>query len=128
GRRGERLEDQAPPGTLEIDRDRALAAVPAEEPGELAERVALERLDLDDRGPDVGKLHRRVRAGDVAGQIDDENSVERRRGRGHGLGRLPRDVPDDLLAMVIDVTVHRLERLGALEVDVQVVLPGEADA
>src|SRR5438445_9362962 len=42
--------------------------------------------------------------------------------------RLARDAPDDLLAVVVGVAVHRLERLGALEVDVQVVLPREADA
>ena len=66
-------------GRLEVERDGALAAVPAEEARQLAERVALQRLHLDDGGAEVGEHHRRVGAGDVAGQVDDTDSVERRR-------------------------------------------------
>src|SRR4026209_1730713 len=36
--------------------------------------------------------------------------------------------PDDLLAVVGGVAIEGLERLGALEVEVEIVLPGEADA
>src|SRR5262249_33671873 len=37
-------------------------------------------------------------------------------------------VPGDQLAVVLGVAVHDLQRFGALEVQVQVVLPREADA
>src|SRR5260370_38055009 len=43
-------------------------------------------------------------------------------------GRLGRHAAQDQLAVVVAVPVHRLERLGALHVEVEVVLPGEADA
>src|SRR5262249_13469273 len=127
---GELFDDLAAFLGLEIPRERALAAIPAIEARQLAERITLERLDLDDRRSEVGQLHRGVGAGDVAGQVDDLDTVERRRGRGHGAegAPLPRGAPDDLLAVVVDVAVHRLERLGTLEVDVQVVFPREADA
>src|SRR5262249_52911526 len=84
GALGELFNDLAALWRLQIDRERALAAIPAVEAGQLAERIALERLDLDHRRPEVGQLHRRVRAGNVARQIDDLDAVERRRGRGHG--------------------------------------------
>src|SRR5262245_61519919 len=38
------------------------------------------------------------------------------------------DEAGDQLAVVLSVAVHHLEALGALEVQMQVVLPGEADA
>ena len=53
--RRERLDDRAALRRLEVQRDRALAAVPAEEAGELAEAVAFERLDLDHVGAHVGQ-------------------------------------------------------------------------
>ena len=43
-------------------------------------------------------------------------------------GHAPGDVLRDELAVVLRVAVLDLERLGPLEVEVQVVLPGEADA
>src|SRR5439155_822990 len=52
--------------------------------------------------------------------------------RSRGAARVSRglrgDPPDDQLAVVVGVPVHRLERFRALEVEVQVVLPGEPDA
>src|SRR5262249_33068808 len=84
GALGELMDDLAALWRLQVDRERALAAIPAVEARQLAERIALERLDLDHRRAEVGQLHRGVGAGDVARQVDDLDTVERRRGRGHG--------------------------------------------
>src|SRR5574341_1720075 len=43
-------------------------------------------------------------------------------------GRSSGDVPHDQLAVIVAVAVERLERLCPLEVEVEVVLPGEPDA
>src|SRR5262249_34872913 len=151
---------------LQIDGDRALPAIPAEEPRQLAERVAVQRLDLDDIRAEIRQHHRRVRSGDVAGQVDDPNPLERRhviprRGEprdenGPDARRRPKaareayslyveraaeganeadgslssrgDLADDEFAVMITIAVHRFERLGVLEIEVQVVLPREPDA
>ena len=65
-------------GRLEIQGHGLLAAVPRVEAGQLAERLAFERLDLDDGGTEVGEHHSGVGAGDVAGAVDHANALERR--------------------------------------------------
>src|SRR4029453_4410705 len=45
GALGQTVDDPAPLGGLQIDRDRALAAIPAEEAGQLGERVPLDAPD-----------------------------------------------------------------------------------
>src|SRR2546426_7727263 len=48
-------------------------------------------------------------------------------GAARASGGLRGDPPDDQLTVVVGVAVHRLERLRALDVEVQIVLPGEPD-
>src|SRR5205085_5139598 len=74
----ELLDDGDAIGRLEIQGDGLLAAVPRVEAGQLAERLAFERLDLDDGRTEVGEHHPGVRAGDVARAIDHANAFERR--------------------------------------------------
>ena len=119
GARDELFDDREPLGRLEVQGDRSLATVPRVEAGQLAKRFALERLDLDDRRAEVGEHHAGVRAGDVAGAVDDPNALE----RCHAATR-----SRDQLPMVVRVAVLDLERFRPLEVEVQVVLPREADA
>src|SRR2546421_4478965 len=73
----EPLDDGASLGRLEVDGDRALAAVPREEAGLLAGGIALERLDLDYVGVEIGEPRRRVVDGDGRRQVDDANALER---------------------------------------------------
>src|SRR5262249_24959379 len=79
GRRDEPTQHLEAGRLLEVDGDGALAAVPAEEAGQLAERVTLERLDLDDAGAHVGKHHGAVGSGEVRGAVDDRDALERSR-------------------------------------------------
>jgi len=74
---GELLNDLAPCQRLEVDGDRAFAAVPAVEAGQLAEGVTGQGLDLRHAGAHVGQHHAGVGAGDVAGEVDDGDAVER---------------------------------------------------
>ena len=74
---GQAVDDGAAVGLLQVDRDGALAAVPAVEAAQLAEGVALDRLDLDHVGAEVGEHHRPVRAGDVRREVDDLDAFER---------------------------------------------------
>ena len=86
----EPLDDGAPLGRLEVEGDGPLAAVPGEEARQLAERVALERLDLHDVGAEIGEHRRRVGAGDVARQVDDADALQRSPEIGHRRLRRPR--------------------------------------
>src|SRR6266498_5904175 len=168
------MDDGAALGMLQVDGDGVLAAVPAEEARQLAEGVALERLDFDHARAQVAQLHRRVGAGDIGCQVDDRDAVERTgqfsprltvpacdssatfrlerhpalsphggegssapllppsplwgEGRGEGGSRRAAEVPDDQLAVELGIAVKGLEGLRPLEVQVQIVLPGEADA
>src|SRR5262249_1085781 len=79
-----------------------------------------------------GEEYRRVRAGRsrnvvvvpgfspalfVSAGLDSRNRPSRSAG----------DLADDQLAVVVGVAVHRLQGLGSLDVEVEVVLPGKAD-
>ena len=79
---------------LEVDRERALAAVRGEERrararavrAQVAHEVALERLHLDHVRALIREHHRRDRTRDHAGQVEDADAFERAgRGRGHGV-------------------------------------------
>jgi hypothetical protein len=73
------LERRAPVGVLQVEHERAFAAVPAVEAvGSHAKRVAVGRLDLDDVGAEVAEQHRTDRAGDEAREIEDANAFQTR--------------------------------------------------
>ena len=85
---------------LEVEGDRLLVAVGRQEVRRLAPSLladegrspaagvvpAARRLDLDDPGALVGEHHRRVRPGEGAGEVDDEDVREGSGGRACGLG------------------------------------------
>src|SRR5213078_146194 len=72
-------EDLAPLGALQIEHQRALAAVPADEAeGRHAERIAVGRLDLEHLGAEVGEQHGAEGAGDEARQVEDTDALEAR--------------------------------------------------
>ena len=87
------LEDPAPLGVLQIERQTLLVPVDAEEvrafftdegrspPARVVAAAGL--LDLDDPRAHVGEQHRAVGPGQHARQIDDEQPVQRWRGIGH---------------------------------------------
>jgi hypothetical protein len=70
---------------LQIERERALAAVGAEEEAalackarrKLAEHIALRRFDLDHRGAEIREQCAAIGAGEIAAQIKDGDAVER---------------------------------------------------
>src|SRR5690348_9572997 len=67
---------------LQVKRDCTLASVGAEEEAalagkarwKLAQHVSLRRLDRDDHGAQIGEQRAAVRAGEVAGQIEDSDA------------------------------------------------------
>ncbi len=79
------MEDRQPFRLLQIERERALAAVGAEEEAalarearrKLAQHVALRRFDLDHRGAEIRKERAAIGAGEIAAQIKDRDAVER---------------------------------------------------
>ena len=98
-------QDLAAGGLADVERDRLLVAVDADEVAGVrlvAERrapvahlVALRRLDLDHLGAVVGQDHRAVGTAEHAGQVDDLDAGERTRGYGEALSavlRLDRSV------------------------------------
>lgn len=105
----EALDDRAPGGRLEVEREAALAAVRREEVRRLGRKpvaafrrrsregraprarvvAAARMLDLDDVRAEVREEHRRVRAGQHAAQVEHAHAGQRRRdarrsGRGPG--------------------------------------------
>ena len=90
--RDQPVEDRAPFGLLEVERDAFLVAVDAEEVRALALEkrraprarvVALARLfDLDDARAHVGEQHRAIRARQHARQVENRDSVEWRHNEG----------------------------------------------
>jgi hypothetical protein len=75
---------------LEVERDRALAAIDRREVlgvavrdrWPLPHRVALGRLDLDDLGAEVGEQHAAERPGRHLAELDDAHALERAKGGG----------------------------------------------
>src|SRR5204862_3794739 len=64
---------------LEIEHERALAAVPTlESERRHAEWIAARRLDLDDVRAEIGEQHRTERTGDEARQVQDADACQRR--------------------------------------------------
>jgi hypothetical protein len=76
GRLDQTLQHLAPRRLLEIDGDRALAAIPAVEAGELAEGVALQRLHLDDARSQVGEHHGAVGPREIRRAVQHGDAVE----------------------------------------------------
>ncbi len=63
----------------EIQRNAALALVPAEEAEtKMAKRIAFEAFDLDNFGAELREDHRAVRTRDVAGEVEHRDAIERR--------------------------------------------------
>src|SRR5439155_7408892 len=72
-------EDVAARGALQVEREGALAAIPADEAEELeAEGIAAGRLDLHDVGAELGEQQRAEGAGDEAREIEDADAFEAR--------------------------------------------------
>ena len=62
---------------LQVEHQRALAAVPADEAEELeAERIAARRLDLDDVGTQLGEQQRTERTRDEIAEVEDTDPLE----------------------------------------------------
>ncbi len=75
----ESVDDFAAVIGSKIQGDTALALVPSEEAeAEMAKRIALETFDLDNFGAELREDHRPVRTGDVAGEIEYRDPLERR--------------------------------------------------
>ena len=63
---------------LQIEHERSLAAVPADEAVlNEAKRIAARRLDLPHLSAQIGQQSRAERAGEEAGQVDDADAGER---------------------------------------------------
>ena|SRR6516225_3916037 len=85
------MEDGKPLGLLQIECQRALAAIGAKKkpafPGKarrkLAQHVALRRFDFDHRGAEIGEQSAAVRAGEIAAQIEDGDPAKRTRCSSH---------------------------------------------
>src|SRR5439155_16996678 len=79
-------EHLAPLRTLQVDDERALPAIPADEREHRhPERVAVARLDLHDLRAEVAEQHRAERSRDEAREVEDADALEagaRRRARG----------------------------------------------
>ena len=79
------VQDRQPFRLLQIERERALAAVGAEKEAalarqarrKLAQHVALRRFDLDHVGAEIGQQRAAIGAGEIAAQIEDGDAVER---------------------------------------------------
>jgi hypothetical protein len=90
GRLQQLHEDRAAFGRVCVERQALLVAVEvAEETGAEAAQpprlVAVDRLDLDHLGPEIGQDHAAGRAEDGVRHLDDANAGKRRRdGGGHG--------------------------------------------
>ena len=98
GQGGKLIDDRLGGLALQVDRKALLAAVERAEIAAVAvaqrwpaaDHVALEPLDLDDLGTEVGHQARAVRAGQHRGEIEHADALQRtrprfgrRRGRGH---------------------------------------------